>query len=162
MAEVVVRTVFQFKRGLAEAWARNNPLLQAAEPGYELDTGKLKFGDGKSKWNDLPYFSEGGFSEDEVKAIVDKYLKAYEATLREQTEAIVKETLEGQTEEVIANKAAEAVQKYLEDNPIQVSTDTGFTQEGVAADAAAIGEKCIYVGDSAEVIFRAGDADLID
>ena len=123
MAEVVVKTVFKLKRGLAEAWARNNPLLQAGEPGYELDTRKLKIGNGTSKWNDLPYFSELELSEEQIAA---------------------------------------AVQKYLEEHPLQVSTDTSFTQVGVAADAAAIGEKCIYVGDTSEIIFRGGDADLID
>lgn len=56
MAEVVLKTVFQLKRGNAEAWTRNNPVLKSAEPGYELDTGKLKLGDGVTAWNDLPYF----------------------------------------------------------------------------------------------------------
>lgn len=54
--EVVLNTIFQLKRGLAEAWERNNPVLRAAEPGYELDTGKLKIGDGSSHWKDLSYF----------------------------------------------------------------------------------------------------------
>ena len=53
--EVVLNTIFQFKRGQSEAWSRNNPILRAAEPGYELDTGKLKIGDGVTHWNDLPY-----------------------------------------------------------------------------------------------------------
>jgi hypothetical protein len=32
----------------------------------------------------------------------------------------------------------------------------------VAADAAAIGEKCLYVGDTSEIILIGGDADLQD
>ena len=123
MAQVVVNTIIKFKRGLAEAWKRNNPLLQAGEPGYEIDTCKLKIGDGVTYWNDLAYFSEVSISEELV---------------------------------------ADAVQKYLEEHPLQVSTDTTFTQAGVAADAAAIGEKCIYVGDTSEIILKGGDADLID
>ena len=58
MAEVTLNTIFQFKRGTAEAWARNNPILRAAEPGYELDTGKLKIGDGTSPWNILEYLND--------------------------------------------------------------------------------------------------------
>ena len=123
MAEVVVKTIFKLKRGLADAWTRNNPLLQAGEPGYELDTRRLKIGDGVTYWNNLPYFSEVEISEEQIAA---------------------------------------AVQKYLEEHPLQVSTDTSFTQVGVAADAAAIGEKCIYIGDTSEIIFKGGDADLID
>lgn len=75
MAGIVINTVFKLKRGLAEAWVRNNPLLQAGEPGYELDTNKLKFGDGKTLWNDLPYFSNNTFSEEEAENIINKALQ---------------------------------------------------------------------------------------
>ena len=55
MAEILIKTVFQLKRGLAEAWTRVNPLLRAGEPGFELDTGKLKIGNGIDNWDELPY-----------------------------------------------------------------------------------------------------------
>ena len=57
MAEVI-QTTLQFKRGKAEAWERNNPILAAGEPGFELDTGKLKIGDGSTKWKELRYQNE--------------------------------------------------------------------------------------------------------
>ena len=57
MAEVI-KTTIRLKRGTAEAWTRNNPILTLAEPGFEYDTGKLKIGDGKTAWNDLKYFSD--------------------------------------------------------------------------------------------------------
>ena len=56
MAEILIKTVFQLKRGLAEAWTRVNPLLRPGEPGFELDTGKLKIGNGIDNWTELPYF----------------------------------------------------------------------------------------------------------
>lgn len=65
MAEVHLNTIFQFKRGLSEAWQRVNPVLRPGEPGYELDTGKLKIGNGETAWNDLEYY--GG----EFKIAVD-------------------------------------------------------------------------------------------
>ena len=117
----VVSTTFQFKRGLASAWTKVNPTLAAGEPGFELDTGKLKIGNGSTPWNDLEYLSGGSVSEEQVVSIVED---------------------------------------YLEKNPIQIKTDTSFSQVGAAADAAAIGEKCLYVGDSSEVILCGGDADL--
>lgn len=55
MAEILIKTVFQLKRGLAEAWTRVNPVLRQGEPGFELDTGKLKIGNGTDNWNELPY-----------------------------------------------------------------------------------------------------------
>lgn len=56
----VVKTTFQFKRGTAAKWVELNLTLAAGEPGFEIDTGRLKIGDGKRTWLDLPYLGEGG------------------------------------------------------------------------------------------------------
>lgn len=58
--EIVLRTIFQFKRGQSEAWTRQNPLLRAGEPGYELDTGLFKIGNGTTPWNELDYYNKLG------------------------------------------------------------------------------------------------------
>ena len=47
------------KRGKSSSWASKNIILQNGEPGFEIDTGKLKIGNGVSAWNDLPYIGEG-------------------------------------------------------------------------------------------------------
>ena len=57
MAEVIKMT-YQLRRGTSATWRENNPLLLAGEPGYELDTHKVKIGDGTSYWKDLPYIGE--------------------------------------------------------------------------------------------------------
>ena len=36
----------QLRRDTASNWSTINPILYQGEPGYETDTGKLKFGDG--------------------------------------------------------------------------------------------------------------------
>lgn len=59
----IIRTTFQLKRGKAETWQRLNPILAAGEPGYELDTGALKIGNGTTAWLDLPYLSMGEAGE---------------------------------------------------------------------------------------------------
>lgn len=53
--ERVIKTYFQLRRGQSEAWKRVNPILRPGEPGYELDTNKLKLGDGVTPYNNLPY-----------------------------------------------------------------------------------------------------------
>lgn len=50
----------QLRRGTAAQWSTSNPILAEAEYGYELDTKRLKLGDGVNAWNDLAYFGEGG------------------------------------------------------------------------------------------------------
>lgn len=51
----------QARRGTASEWSTANPVLSAAEPGVETTAApetpeKLKFGDGVTPWNSLPYF----------------------------------------------------------------------------------------------------------
>jgi hypothetical protein len=45
----------KFRRGPAALWVSINPTLGAGEPGYEIDTGKVKIGNGTDHWNDLDY-----------------------------------------------------------------------------------------------------------
>lgn len=52
-------TTIKLRRGTAAQWSAANPTLASGEPGYELDTGKEKRGDGVTPWATLPYFSSG-------------------------------------------------------------------------------------------------------
>jgi hypothetical protein len=52
----------QKRRGTAAQWAATNPVLAAAEPGVEVDTGREKNGDGVRAWNDLPYVDTVGLA----------------------------------------------------------------------------------------------------
>lgn len=56
----VLNTTFRLKRGTAARWAEVNPILDQGEPGFVYDANRLKIGDGKTPWNDLPYI-EGKF-----------------------------------------------------------------------------------------------------
>jgi len=50
---------FQLREDTSENWIAANPQLLAGEPGFELDTNKLKIGDGSTYWNSLPYLGVG-------------------------------------------------------------------------------------------------------
>lgn len=47
-------TDVRFKRKPAADWD-SNYVLASGRPGFESDTGKLKIGDGVSKWSELSY-----------------------------------------------------------------------------------------------------------
>ena len=51
----------------------------------------------------------------------------------------------------------EAVNKYLEEHPINIKTDATLSVAGQAADAAAVRENCLFNTDC--LILSAGDAD---
>ena len=48
---------FQLRRAIASNWTSTNPILKAGEPGFEIDTYRLKIGDGITRWDLLPYTS---------------------------------------------------------------------------------------------------------
>ena len=52
-------TQIQLRRDTAANWTSTNPTLTQGEPGYETDTGKIKYGDGSTAWNSLAYASGG-------------------------------------------------------------------------------------------------------
>lgn len=54
----ILKTVFKLRRGKAELWHSLNPVLEDGEPGFELDTGLLKIGNGEDAYNDLPYINK--------------------------------------------------------------------------------------------------------
>jgi hypothetical protein len=49
----------QLRRDTADNWTRVNPILDDGEPGLEIDTNKVKYGDGNTAWADLDYASGG-------------------------------------------------------------------------------------------------------
>lgn len=50
---------FQLRRGSTAEWVSVDPVLASGEPGFEIDTGLLKIGDGITSWTSLAYL---GFS----------------------------------------------------------------------------------------------------
>ena len=52
---VIIKTTFMFRRAKQETWITKNPILAYGEPGFELETSKLKIGDGIHTWLELPY-----------------------------------------------------------------------------------------------------------
>jgi hypothetical protein len=49
----------QLKRGTAKAFRKVNPLLLEGQPAFEIDSNRMKIGNGKTYYNDLPYIGEG-------------------------------------------------------------------------------------------------------
>jgi hypothetical protein len=52
---------FRNRRALASEWTAKNPTLGDGELGLEKDTRRIKFGDGFTPWNSLPYSMEDYF-----------------------------------------------------------------------------------------------------
>lgn len=70
--EVVYNTKFLLRKGTAEAWEYNNPILSQGEPGYDYTNYGLKIGDGKTEWKNLKFLN---LSKEDVKKIVKEYFQ---------------------------------------------------------------------------------------
>lgn len=48
----------KLRRALSTEWNTVNPVLSLGEPGYEIDTKKIKVGDGVNTWSNLEYVTQ--------------------------------------------------------------------------------------------------------
>lgn len=64
--QVVLNSKLQLRNDTAANWGITNPVLLKGELGIELDTEKIKVGDGATAWNELEYF--GNYVEKKAAA----------------------------------------------------------------------------------------------
>ena len=67
MATKTLNTRIQLRNDLKATWEQKNPVLLVGEVGIELDTNKIKIGDGITAWSDLPY---AGADEQQIKDLI--------------------------------------------------------------------------------------------
>lgn len=53
-----VKAVIQLRRAKEQEWIDLNPILRIGEPALSIDVNKLKIGNGKDHWLDIPYILE--------------------------------------------------------------------------------------------------------
>ena len=69
MADRTLNIRIQLRNDTAENWTTQNPVLRKGEMGVEIDTRKIKIGNGTDHWTTLEY---SGVDEDTIKGIIDK------------------------------------------------------------------------------------------
>ncbi len=55
-----VKAVIQLRRATEYEWIKLNPVLRLGEPALSTDVYKLKIGDGKRHWKEIPYLTGSG------------------------------------------------------------------------------------------------------
>lgn len=63
------------RRDTSAGWSAVNPTLLLGEPGLETDTNRMKYGDGFTAWNNLPY---QGFGPDVSNDLIPTQDSAYD------------------------------------------------------------------------------------
>lgn len=156
MAEKIIKTTFLLRRGTAAQWAEHNPILRAGEPGFELDTKKLKIGNGEDAFNDLPYigvdeinFEIPGLDEAEIGQIAVKGENGLEwkdeviPMTRAEIEALIREGI------VAANKGIEDKEEFK-----AAFAQTGMVKLGADMN---MGAETLIVSEGKDIILDLGD-----
>ena len=74
MADKTLNIRIQLRNDTAENWTNANPVLRKGEMGVEIDTRKIKIGNGTDHWTTLKY---SGVDEDTIKGIIDNNRSAF-------------------------------------------------------------------------------------
>ena len=69
MAEKTINTRIQLRNDLAATWNSKNPVLKKGEIGIEIDTRKMKVGDGTTAWKALSYM---GADANDILAVINE------------------------------------------------------------------------------------------
>ena len=69
MADKILNTRIQLRNDLAATWNSKNPVLKKGEIGIEIDTRKMKVGDGTTTWNALSYM---GADANDILAVINE------------------------------------------------------------------------------------------
>lgn len=75
MADKTLNIRIQLRNDTAANWTTQNPVLRKGEMGVEIDTRKIKIGNGTDRWTALEY---SGVDEDTIKGIIDNNRNAVE------------------------------------------------------------------------------------
>lgn len=78
-----IKAVIQFRRATEDEWIKKNPILYLGEPALSTDVYKIKIGDGKRTWKELPYLSSGGSGGTEYTAGNGIVIRNYQISLDE-------------------------------------------------------------------------------
>lgn len=69
MADKTINTIIQLRNDLAATWHSKNPVLKKGEIGIEIDTRKMKVGDGTTVWRALSYM---GADANDILAVINE------------------------------------------------------------------------------------------
>jgi hypothetical protein len=106
----------------AAIWTANNPLLQRGEIGSEIDTGKLKVGDGVTYWNDLGYVAASEIAFADITGTPDDNVALKNALDAKQDVLTDGTGIDIDSDNVISNTGVRSVATGTTNGTISVNT----------------------------------------
>lgn len=145
MATITVKSKIIVRNDTDANWVSANPVLLKGEAGYCTDKLCLKFGDGSTKWNDLPKFggqsviiqstapSDGSqHTYEEGTFWIDLSASSPEIYILIQRESDNREWLQLITAEALAAKGAMLAKDFAKES--EAGAKTGYVDKALSAD----------------------------
>ncbi len=132
--------LWQARRGTAAQWSTVNPILAEGEPGYETDTGKLKYGNG-SPWNSVAYFAPDATPDPET-TILGNPITALELDTLSGVDSNVQDQLDGKAASIHAHVISDTtgLQAALDSKAASTVADDVAALQTELASAVGTGE----------------------
>ncbi|MBQ2369788.1 MAG: hypothetical protein II301_06715, partial [Peptococcaceae bacterium] len=159
----------------AAVWTANNPLLQRGEFGSEIDTGKLKVGDGVTYWNDLGYVAASQIDFADITGSPDDNVALKNALDAKQDVLTEGTGIDIDSDNIISNTGVRSVATGTTNGTISVNTggtsaevavyglgSAAYTSSGDYATAAqgGLASTAVQPGDLATVATSGAFSDL--
>lgn len=159
----------------AAIWTANNPLLQRGEFGSEIDTGKLKVGDGVTYWNDLGYVAASQIDFADITGSPDDNVALKNALDAKQDVLTEGTGIDIDSDNIISNTGVRSVATGTTNGTISVNTggtsaevavyglgSAAYTSSGDYATAAqgVLASTAVQPGDLATVATSGAFSDL--
>ena len=120
---MAVQLRIQLKGDTAENWASKNTILLKNELGYDSTTNRIKFGNGVTAWNDLPYVAPD--------VINDLITGGTTAALSAEQGKILKTLLDTKADSSEVQDLISQVQNSITTINEQIENSTGQTDEKI-------------------------------
>lgn len=159
------------RNDIAERWLQFNPILLKGEQGIEIDTGKIKVGDGVTRWSELGYIVGGteyfnpenaALLESITQENVNQWNSAQPNTIEKIffnnaelpiTDKSVSIVLPGYVDDVIEVENFDSLPEVGETGKIYVTTDNNKTYRWSGTQYTVIGGD-LALGETAQTAFR--------
>lgn len=122
-------TQIKLRRDTSANFTSKNPVLGLGEPAYEIDTKKLKIGDGTTAYTQLEYFSAGGGGSTNISATLP--LKIVDGVISLEVDGQTIQIVDGKLHANLDDKQDKfetQVPLSISSNSITTSVPTGITE----------------------------------
>ena len=153
-----IKTIFQFRRATTEEWELNKDVIPAAgEPCYNLTSGTLKIGDGKTSYENLKVIGGATISDDGLSLIVEDL----QADVSELQTLVGNSSVEDQIAEAMVGVAKDSDLQKVVNNITVLETQVNTSNDSVTEMQTLVEQNNAIVTELQTVVENKADVETV-